>query len=110
MSKRWRWLVAVGLVTVVVVLLGAGWLARSGNTVSAQDIFGITDTDWETFIAVADRLDAIAWQPRTRDCHFTLFSDRHQHTLPAMFRLNECTGETWMLTDAGGLQWLPVSE
>ena len=49
----------------------------------------------------------------TGDCHFTLFGDRYMSTRtidrPDVFRLDECTGNTWVL-DRGPWQWVPVTQ
>ena len=78
----------VGFLVVAAILLAAGWFAGSGNAVSAQGA-------------------------PTTDCHFTLFGDRYMSTRtadrPDVFRLDECTGNTWVLNH-GAWQWVPVAE
>ena len=78
----------VVFLVVAAVLLAAGWFAGSGNTVSAQSAL-------------------------TGDCHFTLFGDRYMTTRtidrPDVFRLDECTGDTWVL-DRVSWQWVPVTQ
>ena len=80
-----RYVVFVALAT---VLLAAGWLAGSGSAISAQT----------------------AGEP-ARDCHFTLFGDRYMSTRtidrPDVFRIDECTGDTWVL-DRSSWEWARV--
>ena len=65
------------------VLVAASWVVGTGDTVSAQD--GVS-----------------------RDCHFSLFSDRRMsteklpHSSPSVFLLDECTGDTWIRS---GRRW-----
>ena len=76
----------VFLVAVAAVLLAAGWIAGSGDTVSAQS-------------------------GAVRDCHFTLFGDRYMSTSsvvrPDVFLLDVCTGDTWLFY-RDGLEWVSV--
>ena len=76
----------VFLVAVAAVLLAAGWIAGSGDTVSAQS-------------------------GAVRDCHFTLFGDGHMTTTssnrPDVFLLDVCTGDTWLFY-RDGVEWVSV--
>ena len=69
----------------VAVLLVAGWVQGSGETVSAQS-------------------------GPARECRFELFADGHMATnvrRPDVFLLDGCTGETWLFY-RDGLEWVSV--
>ena len=77
----------VVFLVVATVLLAAGWFAGSGNTVSTQG-------------APTRELSLHAVRRSLHD---------HARTIdwPDVFRLDECTGDTWVL-DRGSWQWVPV--
>ena len=72
------------------VLLGAVWIAGSGDTVAAQRFQDLT-------LSVRD----------FEVCHHALFGEPRVTGRPDVFLLDECTGDTWVF-DRGLLEWVSI--